>query len=97
MKPGASVGTTNRAGLSLPVLASWVRATISTDWASSTPEMKVFCPLSTHSSPSRVPVVVMLWALEPASASVMPNAISRVPSAIPGSHLRLLRARCRSG
>ena len=38
-KPGVSVGTTNSAGLSLPVLASSVRATIRTASAWSTPEM----------------------------------------------------------
>ncbi len=38
-KPAASVGTTNRHGLSLPVFASSVRATTSTLSASSTPEM----------------------------------------------------------
>ena len=38
-KPAASVGTTNRQGLSLPVRASSVRATTSTLSASSTPEM----------------------------------------------------------
>ena len=39
LKPGVSVGTTNKAGRSLPVLASAVRPTISTASASSTPEM----------------------------------------------------------
>ena len=38
-KPGALVGTTNRQGLSRPVRASWVRATISTWSDSSTPEI----------------------------------------------------------
>lgn len=85
MNPGASVGTTNSAGLSLPVLASSVRDTMSTDCASSTPEMNVFWPLITHWSPSRVAVVVIWWELEPASASVMPKAIRCEPSAMPGS------------
>ena len=39
LSPGASVGTTNRHGLSLPVLASSVRETTSTFFDSSTPEM----------------------------------------------------------
>ena len=39
LRPGASVGTTNRHGLSLPVLASSARLTTSTFFASSTPEM----------------------------------------------------------
>ena len=38
-KPAASVGTTKRQGLSLPVLASSARATTRTFSASSTPEM----------------------------------------------------------
>ena len=38
-KPSASVGTTNRQGLSRPVRASSARATTSTAPASSTPEM----------------------------------------------------------
>ena len=38
-KPAESVGTTNRQGLSLPVLASSARATTRTLAASSTPEM----------------------------------------------------------
>ncbi len=42
-------------------------------------------PLSTHSSPSRRAVVVMLWELVPASGSVIANAIVPVPSAMPGS------------
>ncbi len=66
-------------------MASSVRATTSTWLASSTPEMYVFWPLSTHPSPSRVAVVVMLWEFEPASASVMPNAIVYSPDAMPGS------------
>ena len=84
-KPAASVGTTNSTGLTLPVLASSVRATTSTLSASSTPEMKTFRPLSTHSSPSRRAVVVMLWVLVPASGSVIANAIVPVPSQMPGS------------
>ncbi len=69
----------------MPVLASSVRATTSTLSASSTPEMKTFRPVSTHSSPSRRAVVVMLWVLVPASGSVIANAIVLVPSQMPGS------------
>ncbi len=42
-------------------------------------------PLSTHPSPSRRAVVVMLCELVPASGSVIANAIVCVPSAMPGS------------
>ncbi len=86
MKFSASVGTMNSAGLSLPVLASSVRETISTASAWSTPEMKTFWPDSSQSEPSRRAVVVMLCELEPASGSVMPKAIVIEPSARPGSH-----------
>jgi hypothetical protein len=72
--------------LSLPVLASSVRATTSMLSASSTPEMKTLRPVRTHSPLSRRAVVVMLWVLVPASGSVIANAIVEVPSAIPGSH-----------
>src|SRR5699024_7258684 len=54
----------------------------------STPEMKVFCPEITHSSPERRAVVVILWELEPASGSVMANAAVISPDAMPGSHVR---------
>ena len=73
--PSASVGTTNSTGFTLPVFASSVRATTSTLSASSTPEIQIFWPLSTHSSPSRRAVVVMLWVLVPASGSVIAKTI----------------------
>ncbi len=47
--------------------------------------MYTFWPLSSQSLPSRRAVVVMRWLLEPASGSVIANAIVMVPSAIPGS------------
>ena len=83
--PSASVGTTNSTGFTLPVLASSVRATTSTLSASSTPEMKILRPFSTHSSPSLRATVLMLWVLVPASGSVIANAMVPVPSQIPGS------------
>ncbi len=85
-KPSASVGTTKRQGLRRPVLASSVRATTSTLSASSTPEIQILRPVSSHPSPSRRAVVLMLWLLVPASGSVIANAIVPVPSHRPGSH-----------
>lgn len=75
-----------RQGLSLPVLVSSVRPTMRVASAMSTPETNTFRPVSSQSSPSRRAVVVMRWELEPASGSVMPKAMVRVPSARPGSH-----------
>ena len=72
--------------MTLPVLASSVRATTSTLSASSTPEIQIFWPFRTHSSPSLRAVVVMLWVLVPASGSVIAKAIVLVPSHRPGSH-----------
>ncbi|CAO0835722.1 hypothetical protein SMICM17S_06935 [Streptomyces microflavus] len=43
-------------------------------------------PVSSQSVPSRRAVVVIRWELEPASGSVIPKAMVRVPSARPGSH-----------
>ncbi len=51
----------------------------------STPLMKTLRPVRTQSVPSRRAVVVMRWLLEPASGSVMPKDIMRVPSARVGS------------
>lgn len=51
----------------------------------STPEMKTLRPVRIQSSPSRRAVVVMRWELDPASGSVMPKAMVRLPSARPGS------------
>lgn len=42
-------------------------------------------PRNTHSPPSRVAVVAMSYQLEPASGSVIANAITISPLAIPGS------------
>jgi hypothetical protein len=87
VKPSASVGTMNSAGLRLPVLASSVRATTSTFSTSSTPEMNVLPPLRRQPpSSSRYPVVVIWCEFEPASDSVMEKAMVVVPSAMPGSH-----------
>ncbi len=47
--------------------------------------MNVFCPFSTQPAPSRRAVVVMRWELEPASGSVIANAILTEPSAKRGS------------
>ena len=58
VNPGASVGTMNNAGISLPVRASVMRATTRTWEASSTPEMYVLPPLNSQSSPSRLAWVV---------------------------------------
>ena len=91
-KPGASVGTTTSAGCSVPVRASWDRATTSTACASSTPEMYVLRPLRTMSGPSSVSVVVIWCEFEPASGSVIAKAIFSSPEAIPGSQ----RRRCSS-
>ena len=84
-KPCASVGTAYRAGLSLPVLASSVRPTISTVSAWSTPEMNTLLPDSSQSAPSRRAVVVSLCEFDPASDSVIANAMIIEPSAMPGS------------
>ena len=89
-KPGASVGTMNSAGLSWPVFASSVRPTTMTASASSTPEMNTFRPLRTQPSPSRRAVVVILCELEPASGSVMANAMRSEPSAKPRQPALLL-------
>ena len=90
--PGVSVGTTNNAGRRLPVLASSVRPTTSTAWAWSTPEIHTFWPDRIQSLPSRRAVVVIRCELEPASGSVMANAMVIEPSAIPGTQ----RVRCSS-
>ncbi len=50
--------------------------------------MKTLPPESSHPSPSRRAVVVIRCELEPASGSVIPNAMIREPSAIPGSQRR---------
>ena len=52
--------------------------------------MNTLRPVSSQSpvAGSRRAVVVMRCELEPASGSVMPNAIRRVPSASPGSQAR---------
>ncbi len=78
----------NRAGFSLPVRASSVRPTKSTASAWSMPETKTLRPDSSQSSPSRRATVEIRCELEPASGSVMPKAIRRVPSARPGSQCR---------
>ena len=88
VNPGASVGTMNNAGFSLPVRASVMRATTRTWEASSTPEMYVLPPFSSQSSPSRRAWVVMRCELDPASGSVIENAIFWLPSARPGSQRR---------
>ncbi|CAM5738243.1 hypothetical protein SBADM41S_05063 [Streptomyces badius] len=54
----------------------------------STPETKTLRPVRTQSPPSRRAVVVMRWEFDPASGSVMPKAMVRLPSARPGSHVR---------
>lgn len=53
----------------------------------STPETNTLRPdrIQSPLSPSRRAVVVMRCELEPASGSVIPNAIVRLPSARPGS------------
>ena len=65
---------------------SEVRPTTSTACAWSTPEMNTFWPLRIQSLPSRRAVVVMRCEFEPASGSVIANAMVVEPSAIPGSH-----------
>ncbi len=52
--------------------------------------MKVFEPLSTYSSPSRIAVEAMLARSEPVPGSVMAIAVMSVPAAMPGSQ----RAAC---
>ena len=59
---------------------------MSTACAWSTPEMNTFWPLRIQSLPSRRAVVVMRCEFEPASGSVIANAIVIDPSAMPGSH-----------
>ncbi|CKT54482.1 Uncharacterised protein [Mycobacterium tuberculosis] len=49
------------------------------------PEIKTFWPLMIQSLPSRRAVVVILCELEPASGSVMANAMVNEPSAMPGN------------
>ena len=49
------------------------------------PEMKTFWPDRIQSLPSRRAVVVMRWLFDPASGSVMANAMVVEPSAMPGS------------
>ncbi len=83
-KPGVSRGTMNRAGLSLPVRASSVRATTITESHVSTADMKTLRPFRIQSAPSRRAVVVIRCEFEPASGSVMPKAMRTVPSANPG-------------
>ena len=98
LKPGVSVGTMNSAGLSdsdlAPVL-DWARPTTSTACAWSTPEMNTFWPDRIQSLPSRRAVVVMRCELDPASGSVMANAMVIEPSAMPGSQ-RFFCSRCRT-
>ena len=65
--------------------ASAVRPTIITASASSTPEMNTLRPDRTHSSPSRSATVASRCELDPASGSVMPNAMMADPLARPGS------------
>lgn len=69
----------------MPVLASSLRPTTSTACAWSMPEIKTFWPLMIQSLPSRRAVVVILCELEPASGSVMANAMVNEPSAMPGN------------
>ena len=60
---------------------------MSTASAWSTPEMNTLRPLRIHESPSRRAVVVIWCEFDPASGSVMPNAIFADPSARRGSQL----------
>ena len=68
--------------------------------------MKVFCPLSTYASPSRIAVVRMPWRSEPAPGSVIAIAVISEPSQNPGSQRAFCsswpvaagsRRRCRCG
>lgn len=81
-----------RQGFRFPERASSVRPTISVASAMSTPDTKTLRPVSSQSAsgpvPSRRAVVVMRCELDPASGSVMPKAMVRLPSARPGSHFR---------
>ena len=88
VRPGASVGTRNSAGDSLPVRWSARRATTRRYADSSTPEMKTFRPLRTYPSPSRPATVDSRWKFEPASGSVMAKQTLSVPSAKPGRNAR---------
>ena len=54
-------------------------------WAWSTPEIQTFCPDRIQSPPSRRAVVVIRCELDPASGSVIANAMVIDPSAIPGT------------
>ena len=66
-------------------MPDWARPTTSTACAWSTPEMNTFWPDKIQSLPSRRAVVVMRCELDPASGSVMANAMVIEPSAMPGS------------
>ena len=54
--------------------------------------MKVFDPLTTYESPSRIAVADMLARSDPIPGSVIAIAVTKSPDAIPGSH----RAFCSS-
>jgi hypothetical protein len=56
--------------------------------ARSTPEIQIFWPVTTKSSPSRRAWVLMLIALLPASGSVMAKQVSDSPAARAGSSAR---------
>ena len=85
VSPGASVGTTNSAGRSVPLPESASLPTTSTASAWSTPLIQTLRPDSTHSSPSRRGAVLISCEFEPASGSVIANAMVSDPSARPGS------------
>ncbi len=65
-----------------------MRATNRTASQWSMPETNTLRPVSSQSSPSRRATVEIRWELDPASGSVMPKAIRRLPSARPGSQCR---------
>ena len=86
VSPGASVSTRNSDICAVPLTEVPVRVTTRIASACSTPEMKYFWPLMTHSDPSRTAVVEILCELVPASGSVIAKTIFPSPEASRGSH-----------
>src|SRR6266536_214641 len=85
LEAGRVGGHREEHGLEPAGAASSVRPTTSTDCAWSTPEMNTLLPDSSQSAPSRRAVVVSLCEFDPASDSVIANAMIIEPSAMPGS------------
>ena len=88
MKPGVSDGTMIVEMAFLPFSRVPVTAVTVTSEVMSVPELVMNCllPLITHSSPSRLAVVLVAPASDPAPGSVRPKPASLRPATRSGSH-----------